>query len=263
MRKTQWLRAAGLLTFANEGGEGGGDGGGDDAAAAAAAASAAGTPAELAARAATQKTADDAAAAASKGDKGGDDSPWADPDKAKREIERLRRENGDARINAKTAAAEEARKEMLATLTKALDPNASGDEPTIESLTSLLDAAKGDGTSAKIESAVVREAWAAGVDPKRVEYLQFVLGKRADFKSVDAASADLGATLKTMISEEIGNDSSLKATGAQQTTGDSQFGGADSGTKQYTLTEFKAMSMQQRQELYRANRAEYDRLTNS
>jgi hypothetical protein len=89
---------------------------------------------------------------------------WDDPDAAKAEIERLRRENGAARTNAKAQAAEEARKELAQTIGKALGlvENETIDP---ETLTKQLTESKAEAQQARVELAVFRNATAAGGDP--------------------------------------------------------------------------------------------------
>lgn len=198
-------------------------------------------------------------------------SPWNDPDKAKAEIERLRRENGDARINAKKSAADEARKELLETLTAALDPEAAkaGQPATPEQLVAQLqtstqerDQALADKSSAAKELAIVKEAWKLGVDPAKLEYLSFTLSRRADFATKSPNDEDFGATLSSVISEELTKDSSLKSSGANIATGAPQFGGAGSAGA-ISKAEFEAMPYGKRLELYQSNPSEYQRLANS
>lgn len=242
-------------------GDGAGEGGGGDGEQQQ---SAQGTPAEIAARAAAAKAAADAAAQG-EGEQGdgaqgaAGDNPWDDPEKAKREIERLRRENGDARMNAKRQAAEEARADLAKELMKVIDPSSGEGDVSPEALAAKVVDANVERDDAKRDAALVVAAVEAGVDVARLDYLRFILSRRAEFADVDPASAEAGATLKAMISEEITKDSSLKTSGAAKTTGDTQFGGANGG-KQITLDEFKAMSLADRTELYRSNRVEYDRL---
>jgi hypothetical protein len=90
---------------------------------------------------------------------------WDDPAAAKAEIERLRRENGAERVNAKQTAAEEERKRILALL----DPAA--ETPTVESLSAAiqerdqtLTAAQADAQAAKLELAVYKAAPGAKAD---------------------------------------------------------------------------------------------------
>lgn len=82
---------------------------------------------------------------------------WEDPEAAKAEIEKLRKENGAARTNAKAQAAEEARKELAQTIGKALGLVA--DEPLDPAkLTESLTAAQEQAKQAQIELAVFRAA---------------------------------------------------------------------------------------------------------
>lgn len=248
-----------------------------DAAAAAAAAQAAGAAAagaqtgENGQPAASAQTGDAnaqtpeqlAAAQAAAADQQGDDSPWTDPDKAKREIERLRRENGDARINAKKTAADEARQELLATLTKALNPDAADDtKVTPEQLAQqLADTGSKLGDAAK-ERAVAVEAWKLGVDPAKLDYLNYTLSRNTEYAGLDANAADLGSKIASVISSEVAKDSTLKLSGAATASGVEQFGGAN-GASTMTKAEFDRLPYAQRVALFDTNRAEYDRLNNS
>lgn len=224
------------------------------------------SPADLAAAAAAAAAGQPPAPA----DPADGDSPWNDPEKAKREIERLRRENGDARINAKTEAAENARKELLNTLTVALGGNPTdGAPPTIETLTEQVgtvtqerDTARESETAAKREAAVLRALVTAGVAPARLDYAEFLLSKRADIAAADVTSDTFGATITAAIADVIANDSSLKTPGASVGTGGPGFSGSDA-SGQMTKAEFDALPYAKRAELFRTNKAEYDRLVNS
>lgn len=90
---------------------------------------------------------------------------WDDPAAAKAEIERLRRENGAERVNAKQTAAEEERQRIL----KLLSPEA--ETPTVESLSAAIQAkdqtiteAQADALAAKLELAVYKAAPGAKAD---------------------------------------------------------------------------------------------------
>lgn len=86
--------------------------------------------------------------------------PWADPAAARAEIERLRKENGAARTNAKAQAAEEAKKELL----KALG---LGDEAETDpvKLSNDLATERSAAQQARVELAVFRNAATVGGDP--------------------------------------------------------------------------------------------------
>lgn len=92
-------------------------------------------------------------------------SPWDDPAAAKAEIERLRKENGAARTNAKQQAADEARSELAQTIGKAL--GLVVDEQPIDpaDLTKSLAESQADATHARVELAVFRNAAQVGGDP--------------------------------------------------------------------------------------------------
>jgi hypothetical protein len=234
---------------------------GADAAAQAAAAAAA-----TAQAAADQQAAADAAAAA--GQQGNDGEPWADPEKARKEIERLRREAGDARINAKKAAADEARRELLEQITKAVDPNAAdGAQLTPEQLQAAiaqrdteLESARNDGVDLRRQNAALLEAWKQGVDPKKVGYLNYTLTQRADFKALDVAADDFSSKLADVIKATITEDSSLKLSGAAVGTGAEQFGGANGATA-ITKEQFANMTVAEKSAMFKNNRSEFDRLT--
>jgi hypothetical protein len=90
-------------------------------------------------------------------------NPWEDPDAAKAEIERLRRENGAARTTAKQQAAEEARSELAQQIGKAL--GLVKDEPVDPAvLTDQLTASQAAAKSAQIELAVFRAATVTDAD---------------------------------------------------------------------------------------------------
>lgn len=199
-----------------------------------------------------------------------DASPWNDPAKAKAEIERLRRERGDERIEAKRTAAEEARKELLNTLTVALGGKPDGDQPpTVEALTAKVgeitserDTIATERDNALRQTAIVKAALQAGVSPARLDYVEFLIGKRDDVRGVALDDASFGGTLTAAITDEIAKDSSLKAPGAAIGTGGPGFSGTGTAG-QMTKAEFDALPYAKRADLYRTNKAEYDRLVNS
>lgn len=89
---------------------------------------------------------------------------WDDPKTAQAEIERLRRENGSERVNAKAQAAEDAKKELAQTIGKAL--GFVEDEPIDPAkLTESLTTAQAEAKQARVELAVFRNATAVNGDP--------------------------------------------------------------------------------------------------
>lgn len=93
------------------------------------------------------------------------DNPWADPEKARAEIERLRRENASERTQAKANAAEAARKELAQEIGKAL--GIVNDDAPVDpaALTQQLTAAQSERKQAQVELAVFRAASATEADP--------------------------------------------------------------------------------------------------
>ncbi|WNM65415.1 scaffolding protein [Microbacterium phage Phonegingi] len=199
-----------------------------------------------------------------------DDSPWNDPVKAKAEIERLRRERGDERIQAKQNAADEARTDLANAILVALGKQPGGDTPpTVESLTETVgtitgerDAAQTEAANAKRSAAIVRAAVAAGINPARLDYVEFLLSKQETISGASPDDAAFGGTLTAAITQAIANDPSLKTPGASIGTGGPGFSGTGAAG-QMTKSEFDALPYAKRADLYRTNRAEYDRLVNS
>jgi hypothetical protein len=121
---------------------------------------------------------------------------WDDPKAAQAEIERLRRENGAARTNAKAQAAEEARKELAQTLGKAL--GIVEDEPIDPAkLTESLTAAQAEAKRAQVELAVFRNANTAGADPAAL------LDSASFLKSLDAIDPNDGAAITAAIAAAV------------------------------------------------------------
>ena len=186
-----------------------------------------------------------------------DDSPWADPSKAQAEIERLRRENANNRVNAKKQAAEEARQEMLKEFQKMLNPDAEQEAVSVEDLTKELTSERENARQAALELAVYKEASRDRLNADRI------LNSRSFFnktKDLDPKSEDFGSKLAEVLQAEVKNDPTLKLTGGTTVSGAEQHGG--SGEQQQTVTkeQFASMSVEQRTDLYRKNRALYDQL---
>jgi len=112
--------------------------------------------------------------------------PWDDPEVAKAEIERLRKENGAARTNAKAAAADEARKELAQQIGKAL--GLVEDEPVDPAkLTEQLTASQEQARQAALELAVYRSTPDASVASALLDSRSF-LAKVADIDPTDGVA---------------------------------------------------------------------------
>lgn len=121
---------------------------------------------------------------------------WEDPAAAKAEIEKLRRENGAARTNAKAQAAEEARKELAASIGKILNPEAA--EPLDPArLTESLTTAQTEAKQARVELAIFRTAATAGGDPVAL------LDSASFLKSLDAIDPNDTAAITAAVQSAV------------------------------------------------------------
>lgn len=134
---------------------------------------------------------------------------WEDPEAARAEIERLRRENGAARTNAKAQAAEEARKELANTIGKALGIVEDGAETDPAKLTESLTASQREAQQARVELAVFRNAATAGGDPAAL------LDSSSFLKSLDGIDPSDGAALTAAIQAAIEANPRLGAAPAE------------------------------------------------
>lgn len=114
-------------------------------------------------------------------------NPWDDPAAAKAEIERLRRENGASRTNAKAQAADEARKELAQQIGKALGL-VEEETPDPAKLTEMLSASQTEAQQARVELAIFRAAGAVGGDPAALLDSTSFLKSLADIDPADTAA---------------------------------------------------------------------------
>lgn len=191
--------------------------------------------------------------------------PWNDPEAAKAEIEKLRKENGDQRINAKNAARDEGKTAATQDIAKALlgvlGVELPGDKPaTPEQLAEQVGAVTTERDTARFDAAVAQAAWQAGVDPERADYLAFKLSKSADLAGVDPTSPEFGDKLKASITSLMAEDATLKRSGTATASGVENLAGSG-GSDTITPEKFAQMSITERTNLYKTDRATYDKLT--
>ena len=115
-------------------------------------------------------------------------NPWDDPAAAKTEIERLRKENGSDRVNAKAQAATDARNEFAQTIGKALGLIKDDEPADPAALTAQLTTAGAEARQAKVELAVFRAAQATDADPSALLDSRTFLAKLADVDPSDTAA---------------------------------------------------------------------------
>lgn len=219
-----------------------------DAAAAAAAAAAAGTQQQ-----ATQ---------GQQGTDGDRSEPWNDPAAARAEIERLRKQNGDDRANAKNAARAEGKSEASQDIAKALlgvlGVSVPGEEAaTPEQLAEQIGNVTSERDAAKLDAALTRTAYELGVDPGKLDYVAFKLSKG---EKLDVSAPDFSDKLKASLTALVAEDATLKRPGAAQVSGVQNLAGSG-GADTITQERFDAMNMAERTKLFHDDRAAYDRLT--
>lgn len=123
-------------------------------------------------------------------------NPWEDPEAARAEIEKLRKENAAARVNAKTKAADEARAELAQTIGKAL--GLVKDEPVDPAdLTKQLTQAQSEQRQAALELAIFKSTPDAAVANALLDSRSF-LEKVADLNpsDSDAIAAAVGEAVQ-------------------------------------------------------------------
>ena len=127
-------------------------------------------------------------------------TPWDDPAVAKAEIERLRKENGSARTNAKAQAATDARQQILKDLGLIQGDEVADPAKIAEQLT----AAGADARQAKIELAVFRAAQATDADPSALLDSRAFLVKLAGVDPSDTAAITAAVTEAVTANPRLG-----------------------------------------------------------
>ncbi|MFT4189873.1 MAG: hypothetical protein QM621_15020 [Aeromicrobium sp.] len=186
---------------------------------------------------------------------GGNDHPWADPEAAKSEIERLRRENTAARTGAKAKAAEDAKSELAQEIGKALGIVKGDKAPTVAELTAELTEQKTATETAvaahretQAELVVWRNAKALGVDAAAVTDSR---GFVAAIKDLDPASNSFAEDVKKAAQAAAETNPKLKATPEAGKSGSDLAGGT--GENAITQEQFNAMNGEQRNRLFQTN----------
>lgn len=228
----------------------------DAAAAAAAQQAAAGVPnpAQVAAQQAAATAAAQAAAAAGTNPDEASMAAW--PEEARKEVLRLRKREGDERIQSK----ENAKQDVLKAVLKGIGVEIPGEEKvTPEQLTSQVETERTAAREATLQRDTALEAWKAGLQPGQLDYLNYKLARSSDYAALDPKASDYGTKLAAAIASLTAADPMLKPAGTVQASGGDGFGGAD-GKSPVTKEQFAAMSVADRTNLYYTDKATYDRL---
>jgi hypothetical protein len=159
---------------------------------------------------------------------------WDDPAAARAEIEKLRKQNGDERINAKQAAAEEARQEILQKLGLV-----KGDEkPDADALAKEIATARQEAADRARELAIYKAASAHGADPARL------LDSNSFMTSVKGLDPADGDAVANAIKAAVTANQSLKAARAAGASGVELSGGTGE-QGQITEQQLKTMTPEQ------------------
>jgi len=129
---------------------------------------------------------------------------WEDPEAAKAEIERLRRENGAARTTAKQQAADEARTELAQTIGKALGIVKDDAPVDPAALVEQATSSQADAKQARVELAVFRNAGAAGGDPLALLDSASFLAKASSLDPTDTAAITAAITEAVTANPRLG-----------------------------------------------------------
>jgi hypothetical protein len=199
---------------------------------------------------------------------GVDTSGWSDDartayEKQQREIESLRRERGDERIQAKNNARAEghqaAEQSITEKLLQALGVKEGGEAPTVEGLTQQVGAVTTERDTAARQAALYRAALDARIDPSKLEYVEFLLSKDATVAGISATDANLSGTIRTAIDTIVSKDATLRQSGTAQGSGVESHGGTG-GADTITIEAFRGMNMPERAALREKNPDLYRRL---
>jgi hypothetical protein len=162
---------------------------------------------------------------------------WDDPAAARAEIEKLRRENGSERINAKQAAAEEARNEILTKLGLVKGDEKADPDALAKDLTTAREQAR----QTAVDLAVYRAAAAAQANPDALLDSASFLAK---VRTLDPTGADFATQVTDAIKAAVTGNPNLKAARAAAASG-VELGGGTGEQGQITEQQLKTMTPEQ------------------
>ena len=167
-------------------------------------------------------------------------------------VSSLRREAGDARMNAKTTAAEEARKELANEVGKALGLVKDG-EVDPKRLVADAETARNEALNAQRELAVFRLSGKAGADPDAL------LDSNAFLRSIDGLDPKDEGKITEAIKAAVQGNARLSAPPRAGSRSGNDSGG--SGEKAITKEAFDKMSGAEKNQLYVRDPDAYARLS--
>ena len=163
---------------------------------------------------------------------------WEDPETAKAEIERLRKENAKDRTTAKQTAADEAKAALAQEIGKAL--GLVKDEPVDPAkLTEQITAAQADAKRAQVALAVYQNAATAGADPLALLDSATFLAKAAALDPTDVDGLKAAMTEAVTANPRLGAAPESRTPAPNPAQGSS--GGGTSGPSQLSEADVKRM----------------------
>lgn len=193
-----------------------------------------------------------------------DTTGWPEPARIAFEAQReranaLQAEAAKSRINAKEKAAEDARAAQLQQIAKVLGLATGEDEaPSLDSVTAQLTERTTEAEQARKDAALARTALALRVDPSRLDYLAYLVGRDDTIRGASATDPGFADTLTNTVRGILSTDPTLTAAALPSKSGADTYGGA-SGSE-VTLDAFANMSAAERSKLYQADPAAYQSL---
>ncbi|MFD6094570.1 hypothetical protein ACFWGN_20860 [Oerskovia sp. NPDC060338] len=175
------------------------------------------------------------------------------PSGAQTLIEKLRKEAGDSRVNAKQSAAAEARDALLKELGLVKDGEAA---PDPAKLAQDLTAARDDARLVRVELAVFRTAGTHQADPSALLDSRAFLAKITD---LDPTAADFTTKVDVAIKAAISDNPKLLAAQAAGASSVDHAGGSGEGA--ITAERFAAMTPTEKNALFHSDPALYRKLT--
>lgn len=190
------------------------------------------------------------------GNNGGDDFDYSDPEKVKKELKKLRRENASKRVAARDASEKlKVTEEQLTKIKQTLGlEEEESPEDKIQSLTAQLEALQ-------MENQLTSLAGELGIPPKQNKYFKFLVHERLN-------DLEEGEELTDEDLQEIAEEAKMVGGSRKSSTGVDSGGGKGGGQKpaggdQMTVEQFCKMSLTEKSALYQKNPQEYERLFSS
>lgn len=185
------------------------------------------------------------------------------------EVAKANKEAESARVNAKAKIANDAKKDQLLALAKAIGIEIPGaEEETVESLTKKLTDANGKVTQTEEQTkalaqgrAIDRAAWANQVPIGHAGYLEYTLANNKDFQALDSTAADYQTKVTELVKGIVAADPIFKVTPGGTTRSGQEAPAGAGGPEVVTQEAFDKMDIQEQTKLYQTNPSLFARLS--